>query len=32
MAEPLPPNVNDEGMAAALERFRKVVGAEWVFD
>src|SRR5438552_1415434 len=31
MAEPLPPGVKAEGMAAALERFRKVVGTDWIF-
>src|SRR5579885_689042 len=31
MAEPLSPGVNAERMAAALDRFRKVVGADWVF-
>src|SRR5690242_5193139 len=31
MAEPLPPGVNAAQMAAALERFRKVVGGDWVF-
>ena len=31
MSEPLPPGVNAEHMADALESFRKVVGAEWVF-
>ena len=31
MPEPLPPGMNVEGMSAALERWRRVVGAEWVF-
>ena len=31
MAEPLPPGVNAAQMADALERFRKVVGGDWVF-
>jgi len=31
MAEPLPPGVNAAQMADALERFRKIVGGDWVF-
>lgn len=31
MSEFLPPGVSAERMAEALERFRKVVGSEWVF-
>jgi 4-cresol dehydrogenase (hydroxylating) flavoprotein subunit len=31
MAEPLPPGVNAERMADALERFREIVGRDWVF-
>jgi 4-cresol dehydrogenase (hydroxylating) flavoprotein subunit len=31
MAEPLPPGITAERMADALARFRKIVGAEWVF-
>ena len=31
MAEPLPPGLNAQRMADALERFRKIVGSEWVF-
>ena len=31
MAEPLPPRVTEERMADALERFRKIVGADWLF-
>jgi hypothetical protein len=31
MSEPLPPGMNAHQMADALERFRKVIGGEWVF-
>lgn len=31
MADCLPPGVSEEMMAEALERFRQVVGSEWVF-
>ncbi len=31
MADILPPGVTEEAMAEALERFRQVVGSEWVF-
>lgn len=31
MTEPLPPGIDAERMADALARFRKIVGAEWVF-
>src|SRR5690606_28132580 len=31
MADPLPPGVTAEQMAEALERFRQIVGREWVF-
>ena len=31
MAEPLPPGVSAEAMAATLERFSQIVGKEWVF-
>ena len=31
MAEPLPPGLNAERMAEALERFRRIVGSDWVF-
>lgn len=31
MAEKLPPGVTAEQMASALERFRKIVGDEWVY-
>ncbi|MCP5145877.1 MAG: FAD-dependent oxidoreductase [Gammaproteobacteria bacterium] len=31
MAEPLPPGVNAAAMAEALDRFRKIVGNQWVF-
>src|ERR1700760_4811776 len=31
MAEPLPMGMSAERMADALERFRKIVGREWVF-
>ena len=31
MAELLPPGVNAETMAGTLERFRQIVGKEWVF-
>ena len=31
MSDPLPPGVSAEQMADALERFRRIVGADWVF-
>ena len=31
MAELLPPGVSAEAMAATLERFRQIIGTEWVF-
>jgi len=31
MAEPLPPRLNAERMAEALERFQRIVGSDWVF-
>ena len=31
MADPLPPRVTEERMAEALQRFRKIVGNDWVF-
>jgi hypothetical protein len=31
MAEPLSPGLSAERMADALERFRKLLGADWVF-
>jgi 4-cresol dehydrogenase (hydroxylating) len=31
MAEPLPPGVSAAAMAQSLERFRQIVGKEWVF-
>ena len=31
MAEPLPPGVSVGTMAETLEKFRRIVGQEWVF-